>query len=66
VKVYCHLCGATLRRQDQYRPLVRPDEQDTVFVCTDEQRCEKRAAFDPVTGRPHAGRRAADTRRPVL
>jgi hypothetical protein len=66
VKVYCHLCGATLRRPDQYRLLGRPDEQDAVFVCSDEGRCEKRAAFDPVTGKPHAARRAAVTRRSVL
>jgi hypothetical protein len=66
VKVYCHLCGATLRRPDQYRRLDRPDEQDAVFVCRDEQRCEKRALCDPITGKPYADRRAADTRRSVL
>ena len=59
MKIHCHLCGATLRHPDQYRRLERPDEQDAVHVCSDEERCERRAAFDPVTGKPHsAGERA--------
>jgi hypothetical protein len=59
VKIHCHVCGATLRHPDQYRRLSRPDEQDVVHVCADEERCERRAAFDPVTGKPHG--RTADT-----
>jgi len=53
VKVRCHLCGATLRQPEQFRRLARPDEQDAVYVCADERRCDQRAAFDPVTGKPH-------------
>jgi hypothetical protein len=53
MKIFCHLCGATLRSPEQFRRLGRPDEQDAVYVCRDEQRCAKRAAFDPVTGKPH-------------
>jgi hypothetical protein len=49
--VHCHLCGATLRRPEQFRRLVRPDERDAVYVCRDEDRCDARMAFDPVTGR---------------
>ena len=59
LKVHCHLCGATLRNPTQVQRLARPDEQDVLYVCSDERRCERRAAFDPVTGKPHAaGKRA--------
>jgi hypothetical protein len=50
MKVQCHLCGATLRGTEQFRELVRP-ERDAVYVCRDENRCDARMAFDPVTGR---------------
>jgi len=50
MKVQCHLCGATLRGTEQFRELVRPDH-DAVYVCCDEDRCDARMAFDPVTGR---------------
>jgi len=51
-KVHCHLCGATLRSPTQWRRLSRPDHQDSVYVCRDDQRCQARAAYDPVTGGP--------------
>jgi hypothetical protein len=69
VKTHCHVCGATLRRPEQYRRLARPDEQDAIYVCRDEARCEQRAAFDPVTGKPHgstAGGAAASVSFPDL
>jgi hypothetical protein len=53
MKVFCHLCGATLRSPAQFRRLSRPDEHDAVYVCRDEHRCARRAACDPLTGRPH-------------
>jgi hypothetical protein len=53
MKTHCHVCGATLRHPGQYRRLARPDEQDAIYVCSDDARCERRAAFDPVTGKPH-------------
>jgi hypothetical protein len=51
MRVHCHLCGATLRGADQFRELTRPDEKDAIYVCRDEDRCDARAAFDPVAGR---------------
>jgi hypothetical protein len=54
IKVYCHLCGATLRSGDQYQQLDTLPHQDTIYVCRDERRCELRAAQDPLTGRPYS------------
>ena len=54
MKIHCHLCGATLRHPTQVQRVARPDEQDVLYVCSDAQRCERRAAFDPVTGKPHS------------
>jgi hypothetical protein len=53
IKVYCHLCGATLRSGDQYQQLDTLPHQDLVYVCRDERRCELRAAQDPLTGKPY-------------
>ncbi|TML83295.1 MAG: hypothetical protein E6G08_20375 [Actinobacteria bacterium] len=49
-KVHCHLCGAALRRPEQYHLIARPDRDDVVYVCRDEKRCSTRALFDPPTG----------------
>jgi len=54
IKVYCHLCGATLRDPAQYQRLSGPAQRDAVYVCRDEQRCQLRAERDPLTGKPHA------------
>jgi hypothetical protein len=53
IKVYCHLCGATLRSGDQYQQLDSLSHQDVVYVCRDERRCELRAAQNPLTGKPY-------------
>jgi hypothetical protein len=50
-KVHCHLCGAALRRPDQFYEVVHPDRDDVIYVCRDEKRCSTRAVFDPPTGR---------------
>jgi hypothetical protein len=52
IKVYCHLCGATLRHPSQYQPLAAGAGREPVFVCRDEQRCQLRAERDPITGKP--------------
>jgi ferredoxin len=44
--VHCHLCGATLRRPDQFDEVARPDGTDVVYVCRDENRCATRASYD--------------------
>ena len=49
-KVHCHLCGATLRRPEQFRERVCPDSGDVIFLCRDEARCLRRRAFDSATG----------------
>jgi hypothetical protein len=53
IKVYCHLCGATLRDPRQYQPLSAAG-REPVFVCRDERRCQLRAERDPLTGKPRA------------
>jgi hypothetical protein len=63
IKVYCHLCGATLRSRDQYQQLDALSHQDVVYVCRDERRCELRAAQDPLTGKPYQDPRAKLTQR---
>ena len=54
MKVRCHLCGATLRGVEQYRPLSGRAGRDDTYVCRDEYRCRLRAERDPVTGKPHS------------
>jgi hypothetical protein len=49
--IHCHLCGATLRRPEQFRELARPDRNDVIRRCRDEQRCATRATFDPALHR---------------
>ena len=51
MKVYCHLCGATLRNGDQYQQLDTSPHQGTIYVCRDERRCVLRAALDPLPGK---------------
>jgi hypothetical protein len=48
-KVHCHLCGAALRRPEQFHELARPDRNDVIYLCRDERRCSIRAQFDPPT-----------------
>ncbi len=61
IKVYCHLCGATLRDPEQYQRLSGPTQRDAVYVCRDERRCQRRAARDPLTGMPYpSGTQAHD------
>jgi hypothetical protein len=50
--LHCHLCGATLRRPEQFQELARPDRNDFIYLCRDETRCATRATFDPPTQRP--------------
>jgi alpha-D-ribose 1-methylphosphonate 5-phosphate C-P lyase len=45
--VHCHLCGATLRRAEQFDEIWRRDRGDVIFVCRDARRCVIRAAYDP-------------------
>jgi len=45
--VHCHLCGATLRRADQFDEIWRSGSRDVIFVCRDARRCVVRALFDP-------------------
>jgi hypothetical protein len=45
--VHCHICGATLRSPTLFYALERPGRDDAVYVCRDEARCARRAAFDP-------------------
>jgi len=57
--VHCHLCGATLRRSEQFHELARPDRNDVIYLCRDETRCATRAIFDPPARRsadPHSTR----------
>jgi hypothetical protein len=56
---HCHLCGATLRRPEQFHELASPDRNDVIYLCRDETRCATRATFDPPTRRsadPHSTR----------
>jgi hypothetical protein len=48
---HCHLCGATLRRPEQFHELARPDRNDIIYLCRDETRCATRATFDPPSQR---------------
>jgi hypothetical protein len=47
--LHCELCGATLRRPEQFYELARPDHNDSIYLCRDETRCGARARFDPPT-----------------
>jgi hypothetical protein len=61
--LHCHLCGATLRRAEQFHELARPDRNDIIYLCRDETRCATRAIFDPPTRRsadPQSTRRQGE------
>jgi hypothetical protein len=53
---HCHLCGATLRRAEQFRELARPDRDDVFYLCRDETRCATRATLDLSSIEPHRTR----------
>jgi len=53
---HCHLCGATLRRPDQFRELARPDRNDVIYLCRDEKRCATHATLDLRSIEPHSTR----------
>lgn len=59
MKVHCHLCGARLRRPDEYGYLRRADTGDEIVVCTDVDRCDDRIAVDPLGG---TGKRTYEAR----
>jgi hypothetical protein len=67
MKVHCHLCGATLRHAAQYQQLLGSEERDAVYICRDEQRCQRRAEHDPLTLKPHpvGGRSALPPELPI-
>ena len=57
--LHCHLCGATLRRPEQFHELASTDRNDVIYLCRDETRCATRATFDPPTRHsadPHSTR----------
>jgi len=53
---HCHLCGATLRRLEQFRELARPDRNDVIYLCRNETRCATRARLDLHSTEPHSTR----------
>jgi len=46
VKVHCHLCGATLRRPEDFLRVTGRDPSREILVCSDFARCDRRISFD--------------------